>query len=414
MTSSSPDVVVVGGGPGGSAAAYWLAEAGHDVMLVEKKGYPREKTCGDGLTPRSIHELREIGFDFDVPEFHRVDGLRAWSGPDLSIEMAWPDHPIYPRWGGVIRRADLDAQVATLIQKQGVTIRQHTEARPLVVDGRLEAVELRENGDVELVQPRVVVVADGSLSRFGRGLGVARDKRLPYGLAARGYFSSPRSDDGFLESQLDLRDAAGATVPGYGWIFPLGDGTVNVGVGVLSTFHRWKDLNTTTLMEAMVASAPPMWDITQETAITAPRGGKLPMSFSVGPLVGRNWIVVGDAAGAINPFNGEGIAYAYETGRIAAKHISAAMAADDLGLLHGYRAELDDTYGLYYKVARAFVRLIGRPGAMRLLTRTGLRSATIMEWVLRVMANLLRPDERDIGERVYFMLERLVQVGPEP
>ena len=91
------------------------------------------------------------------------------------------------------------------------------------------------------------------------------------------------------------------------------------GWGVLSTFHRWKDLNTTTLMEAMVASAPPMWDITQETAITAPRGGKLPMSFSVGPLVGRNWIVVGDAAGAINPFNGEGIAYAYETGRIAAK-----------------------------------------------------------------------------------------------
>ncbi len=264
------------------------------------------------------------------------------------------------------------------------------------------------------MHPRVVVVADGSLSRFGRALGAYRDKQYPYGLAARGYFTSPYSSDEYIESQLDLRDKAGATIPGYGWIFPLGDGTINVGVGVLSTFHRWKEVNTTDLMEALVASAPAHWEIGPAEAVTEPRGGKLPMAFSVGPVVGPNWVMVGDAAGAINPFNGEGIAYAYETGRIAAAHVGAALGANDLSLLHGYREQLEADYGLYFRTARAFVRLIGRPGGMKALTQIGLRSRTIMEWTLRVMANLLRPDERGPAEAAYRVIERIVQVGPEP
>jgi flavin-dependent dehydrogenase len=258
------------------------------------------------------------------------------------------------------------------------------------------------------------VIADGSLSRFGRTLGTHRDRRRPYGLAARGYFSSPRSGDGYLESHLDLRGPDGATIPGYGWIFPLGDGTVNVGVGVLSTFHRWKDINTSTLMDALVAAAPPAWEISPESSLGDPKGGKLPMSFSVGPKAGPNWVVVGDAAGAINPFNGEGIAYAYETGRIAARHVHAALAAGDRTLLQAYPQELEDVYGLYYRVARAFVRAIGRPGVMRTLTRVGLRSRPLMEWVLRVMANLVDPSERTAGEAAYRMIERAVRAGPEP
>jgi len=410
---NQPEVLVVGGGPGGSAAAHWLARSGHDVLLVEKKEYPRQKTCGDGLTPRSIHQLEEMGFDFSVPEFHRCGGLRAYSG-ELMLEMEWPEHPVYPNWGGVIRRADLDGQVAALAEKQGVVLRPHTTAAPVLEDGRMTAVELRSGGEVERIEPRVVVVADGSLSRFGRALGAHRDRSKPYGLAARGYFASPRSQDGYLESHLDLRNADGATIPGYGWIFPLGDGTVNVGVGVLSTFHRWKEINTSTLMDALVAAAPEYWEISPETALGDPRGGKLPMAFSVGPKVGPNWVMVGDAAGAINPFNGEGIAYAYETGRIAARHIERALGAGDPTLLQGYAAELDDVYGLYYRVSRAFVRAIGRPGVMRTLTRVGLRSRPLMEWVLRVMANLLDPSERRAGEVAYRMIERAVAMGPEP
>jgi geranylgeranyl reductase family protein len=382
-------------------------------MLVEKKEYPREKTCGDGLTPRAIYQLTEMGFDFGAEDFHRVTGLRSYAG-ELCIEMDWPEHPIYPAWGGVIRRSALDSQVALLAEKQGVVVRQHTEAHPLLDQGRIGAVELTSDGDKETIHPKFVVVADGSLSRFGRALGATRDKRRPYGLAARAYFKSPMSSDGYMESQLNLHDAAGVTVPGYGWVFPMGDGTVNIGVGVLSTFHRWKELNTTDLMEAMVASAPPHWEVTKESQLDESRGGKLPMSFSVGPLVGRNWVLIGDAAGAINPFNGEGIAYAYETGRIAARHVGSAVATDDATRLWGYQDEIKDTYEDYYRVARAFVRAIGRPGVMKALTRTGLRNRTLMEWVLRVMSNLLREDERHVAETAYGMIETIVRVGPEP
>ncbi|MFQ5948489.1 MAG: FAD-dependent oxidoreductase, partial [Acidimicrobiia bacterium] len=192
------------------------------------------------------------------------------------------------------------------------------------------------------------------------------------------------------------------------------DGTVNVGVGVLSTFHRWKALNTSVLMDAFVAGAPAQWGVRSDTATSEPKGGKLPMSFSVGPLVGPGWVLIGDAAGAINPFNGEGIAYAYETGRIAARHVHNALVRDDPSLLHGYPRELQDEYGLYYRVARAFVSAIGRPPVMRTLVRTGIYSRPLMEWVLRVMANLLRPEERGIGERAYRLVERAVEIGPEP
>lgn len=409
----NPDVLVVGGGPGGSAAAHWLARDGHAVMLVEKKEFPREKTCGDGLTPRSIHQLAAMGFDFSVADFHKVTGLRSYAG-ELCLELEWPEHPVYPNWGGVIRRASLDAQVAALAERQGVTVRHHTEATPILDEGRIAAVELTADGVTERVHPRFVVVADGSLSRFGRALGATRDKRRPFGLAARAYFASPMSTDGFMESQLNLHDTAGHTVPGYGWVFPMGDGTVNIGVGVLSTFHRWKDLNTSDLMEAMIVSAPSHWQVTKASQLDEARGGKLPMSFSVGPLVGRNWVLVGDAAGAINPFNGEGIAYAYETGRIAAHHVGAALGSDDPSRLWGYHDEIHRTYDDYYRVARAFVRAIGRPGVMKALTRTGLRNRTLMEWTLRVMSNLLREDERHLAETAYGMIETVVRIGPEP
>ena len=107
-------------------------------------------------------------------------------------------------------------------------------------------------------------------------LGTARRRDLPMGMALRGYYRSERHDDPFIESHLDIRDAEGNVVPGYGWIFPMGDGRVNVGVGLLSTDQRWKGLNTTHLMDAFVDFAPASWGLRPETSLGPPTGGKLP------------------------------------------------------------------------------------------------------------------------------------------
>lgn len=411
---SSPRVLVVGGGPGGAAAAYWLARRGVGVLLVEKKAYPRAKTCGDGLTPRAVRQLLDMGFDFEAVEAHRIVGLRAYAG-DLTIELPWPERPSYPNWGAVLRRADLDAAVAMLAEKQGAAIRQRTEARPVVEGGDLIGVDLVENGgEVERVTPDIVIIADGSLSRFGRKLGTVRRRDYPYGLGVRGYYASPNSADGYLESQLDIRDEEGRSMPGYGWVFPLGDGTLNVGIGVMSSFKGWKDVNTSTVLDAYVAGLPSYWGTSAESQISRPVGGKLPMAFSVGPKVGRNWLAVGDAAGAVNPFNGEGIDYAYETGRLAAEVVAASLSGTGPAGLHRYEQALQDEYGAYHRVARAFAIAIGNPAMMRALTRVGLRSRPLMEWVLKVMANLLEPEERGMEERVYSAIEKVVAVGPEP
>lgn len=401
-------ILVVGGGPAGAAAAFWLARDGHRVTMVEKQEYPRDKTCGDGLTPRAIYWLDQMGFDFSVPELHRIVGLRSYAGGNY-VEMPWPEHSRFPNWGAVIRRRDLDEQLANLARKQGAELLEKTEAQPVVEDGNLTAVDLIHGTDKERINPEYVIIADGSMNRFGRELGTVRRRDYPIGLASRAYYSSPRSNDPFLESQLDLRDETGTTMPGYGWVFPLGDGTLNVGVGLLSTFKRWKHVNTTLMVPHYAATAPDYWGLSEETRLTKPVGGKLTMSFSKSPLVGPNWITVGDAAGAINPWTGEGISYGYETGALAARFVGEALATGEPDRLHGYTRHLEDEFGLYYKMARVFVKLIGNPPVMRTLAHAGLHSRPLMEWTMKVMSNLLDEDEKGKGERAYHVLAAMVR-----
>jgi geranylgeranyl reductase family protein len=410
------DVLVVGGGPAGATCAYWLAEAGHDVLLVEKKRYPREKTCGDGLTPRSVRQLHDMGLAEPLTEFHRFEGLRSLAF-GRTLELAWPTHPDYPSFGYVITRKDLDQMVAERAVKAGATLWQESEATAPVLENGLvrgATVKIKDNGSAhtEQVRSRYVVIADGGNSRFGRALGTRRERSYPLGMAIRGYYTSPRHDEPWIESHLDIRDKAGNVLPGYGWIFPVGDGRVNVGIGLLSTFNQWKAVNTSHLLDSFVDYAPTSWGLSPETSCGPPTGGKLPMALSVSPHAGPTWLVVGDAGGSINPFNGEGIAYAYETGRMAADAVSTALRTGDGLALQAYDRRLQETYGLYFKVARAFVHVIGRPELMRALVSTGMRSRTLMEWVLRIMSNMLRPDELGPAEAAYRAVAALARLAP--
>ena len=184
----------------------------------------------------------------------------------------------------------------------------------------------RTPAPTETVRARYVVVADGANSRFGRALGTARDRTYPAGHGdSRLFHQSASTTSPGSRATSTSATGTGNHLPGYGWIFPVGDGTVNVGVGLLSTFTGWKDVNTTHLMEAFCETAPARWGISPETATGAPTGGRLPTGGSVTPRVGPTFVVVGDAAGSVNPFNGEGISLAYETGRLAADAVDLAL-----------------------------------------------------------------------------------------
>ena len=409
------DLLVIGGGPAGSSAAFWAAEHGLDVVFVERKSFPREKTCGDGLTPRAVKQLHDMGLASTLTGYHRVDGLRAIAH-HRTIELAWPDHPIYPNYGYVIRRAELDTFVAENAVERGAVLRSHTEAlAPVVRNGMLVAATVRDHdtGITEDITARYIIVADGSNSRFGRALGTTRDRSYPQGMAIRGYYESPMHDDPWIESALDVRDRSGNSLPGYGWIFPVGNGTINVGVGLLSTFRDWKSVNTSHLMREFAATMPAHWKIDPEAPIAPPTGGRLPMAGSVGPKVGPNWLIAGDAAGSINPFNGEGIDYAYETGRLAATLVAEALATRNGLAIQQYPKLLDDEFRLYFKVARLFAKLIGNPALMRELTRVGMHSHSLMDWALRIMANLLRPDEIGPAEAAYKAIAVLARLVPD-
>ncbi|HEV3280254.1 MAG TPA: geranylgeranyl reductase family protein [Acidimicrobiales bacterium] len=435
------DVLVVGGGPSGSSCAYWLAEAGWDVALVESKVFPRDKTCGDGLTPRSVRQLADMGVEEALAGAHRYGGMRTHAYGRV-LDMAWPEHPTFPSYGYVISRHDLDGIVNERADKAGATVWQGTEAlEPLLADDQPAArtirarargadepggagpllpscvgalVKEKDSGTTRRIEARYVVVADGSNSRFGRALGTARDRSQPMGLALRGYYRSPGHDQPFIESHLDIRNDVGEVVPGYGWIFPMGDGRVNAGVGLLSTERRWRGVNTSTLMEHFVEQAPREWELSPATSLGPPTGGKLPMGLSVGPRIGPTTVVVGDATASINPFNGEGIAYGYESGRLAAAALGEALCGEGFEALERYDTLLEETYGFYFRMAQAFVRMISHPEVMKLCVGTGLRSQSLMEWIFRIMANLLRPDETGPAEALYRVAAFIDRLAPEP
>ena len=216
-----------------------------------------------------MKQLGDMGLAEPLSKFHRYSGLRA-TGAGRELELEWPDHPIYPKYGYVVRRRELDQMVADNAAEAGATVLTGHEAlQPIVergfVRGATVAAKAPDGSTLtKEITAQYTVVADGANSRFGRALGTYRTREWPYGTAIRTYWESPRHADPWIESALDVKDRNGATMPGYGWIFPVGDGTVNIGVGLLSTFRDFKSVNTTHLLDAYAHQIADRWEIDPE------------------------------------------------------------------------------------------------------------------------------------------------------
>jgi geranylgeranyl reductase family protein len=414
------DVLGVGAGPAGSSAAYWLAAAGLDVAVLEKASFPREKVCGDGLTPRAVAALDDMGVDTSpAAGWVRHRGLRVYGGGQV-VEVDWPRLSRWPDFGLLRPRREFDQLLARHARAAGARVQDEvTVSAPLLDDaGRVVGVQATVGGDraPRTWRGRLVVSAEGLSGRLAKSLGLVRRSDAPLGVAVRRYIRSPRATDDYLDISFDLSQTGPTkeSMPGYGWVFGMGDGTANVGFGLLDT-RSAGTVDHRAVLRRWLAGLPPEWELDEEHAVSPVRGAGLPMGFHRRPAYTRGLLLTGDAAGAVNPFNGEGISYAMETGRMAAETAVEALAAAEgparEAALRRYPQRLAAEYGGHHRLGAGFLSLLSHPELVRFATAHGLKRPALVGGALRLMGNLTDGRDGDAVDRTLAVLTRLARVA---
>jgi geranylgeranyl reductase family protein len=425
------DVIVVGAGPAGSTVSYHLARAGLRVLTLEKCAFPRDKVCGDGLTPRAVRELIAMGVPTPAEDgWIRNRGLRIVSGR-VTLHMPWPELSAFPDYGLVRPRRDFDRVLLDHARAAGATVLERTLVTGAVLDdrtGRVRGVVTRpaiggtggrggrDRGSEardQVHRARLVIAADGVSSPLARSLGISRRTDRPMGVAVRTYVRTPRHEDDWLETWLELWDGVpgrSRLLPGYGWVFGMGDGTSNIGLGILNTSTAFGRVDYKYLLRRWASGLPEEWECDPANMTEPIRGAALPMGFNRTPHYDRGLMLVGDAGGMVNPFNGEGIAYAMESARLAAEVVAQALARPDQAAqersLQAYPRVLRDAWGGYFTLGRVFAKLIGNPQVMRLATRYGLPRPALMRFTHKLLANLVEPRGGDVTDRMINAMTR--------
>lgn len=394
------ELLIIGGGPTGATAAIHAARRGLSTLIVDAQQFPRDKTCGDGLTPRAITQLDRIGLAATITDRYLSHGLKL-HGFGGSVTAPWPDSA-FGTVGSAMPRVELDALILDQARRQPeVSLIDGVAAIAVEFDGAKVSVVTLANG--VRIKPTYLLVADGVRSTFGKLLGRTWHKGEVYGIAARSYCDTPRSTEPWIHSHLELTDDTGTIQPGYGWIFPLGDGRANVGCGALSTDRRPAKINTKKLLHFYAQQCRDEWDFGQPNNVAS---ALLPMGGAVSNVAGANWMLIGDAAACVNPLNGEGIDYGMETAELA---VSLLDEGKDFSLLWPF--VLREHYGQAFLLARTAARLLTYPQLLRKLGPIGLKKPlgpVLMPAAARLMGNLVTEEDSDLVARAWAMAGTVV------
>jgi geranylgeranyl reductase family protein len=372
------DLVVVGAGPAGIAAAIRAHEAGLEVVVVDKATFPRDKTCGDGLTTAALRFLDRMGLD--------LGGLRSCtlvseavlvSPSGREVRLPLPGDGVY---AAVVPRAELDAALVALARRRGIDVREGAALASLDGgrDNGDDVVTVRLEGGDDL-RSRWVIAADGHYSPTRRAVGAGDDPDLGTWHAVRQYFSGVRDTRLRVVFEPDL-------LPGYAWVFPLPDGRANVGFGVLrrpgmsgkQLKALWPDL----------LARPGLGSALGDTArAEGPhRAWPIPSAFDTTRLAHGAVLFTGDAASVVDPLTGEGIAQAFESGELA---VDAIVRGGSRNAVHeSYRRSVVRALGRDLRFADVLQRILRSP----VRARGALRAVSLTPWTRRNFARWMFED----------------------
>jgi geranylgeranyl reductase family protein len=359
MNDLTVDVLVVGSGPAGSIAALVLARGGARVALVDKATFPRDKACGDLIGPRGVQLLHDL--DLDVPHATRAGDMLVVGPTGSRVRLPAVSGRTYPGYAIVVQRSLFDSALQRAAIEAGANFVTGRADEPIDDNGRLGGFSLSSG---MRVRADVIVGADGAASRVAEVVGLVDPRRVLWGFAVRAY----RDESVTLPHIVLWTPTPGHAFPGYGWVFPAGDRGANVGLGVGTLADRTAGRRAARDLDAFLGHAARVGvlDAPTRRTTTRPLGAWLKMGL-VGTVPARDRVLlVGDAAGLVNPLQGEGIAQAMDSGRAAA----VAILAGDGDASDRYRAHLTHTHAAYLSTAAAVHRtLLRSPRAVGAVTR---------------------------------------------
>jgi geranylgeranyl reductase family protein len=377
------DVAIVGAGPSGSTTAYYLAKAGFHVLLRDKFNFPRDKTCGDGLTPRALHILDDMGLhDTLLQAGYHCHKLELISTKGDTVSAPLPKKENLCDYLLVVPRVILDNIILERALASGASFQTPVRVTGIEQENNIMLVRGEQGAKTSTFRARMVVHATGANTKLLLTTGLL--KKMPQMiLAVRTYYDGITGTIDAAQCRFD-----NVPLPGYAWIFPVSPTSINVGIGLFrdGLASRWMPKTAHIAFNTFIQS-PPLQRLLDGSKQASPiKGFPIRVDFARSPTYGERTMIIGEAAGLVNPITGEGIDYGMESGKMAAEHLTQMFAIGDFSLnqLAAFDKQLRQRYQRLFVLCDRLRLLYLNPFFVNLVVRAVARNDELMNLFMNI------------------------------